>query len=459
VTTGAAIGFRMTMLEPRAASSNSPEATKGLAPYPRTLAKARVIAWLESARGQWPQIVNMTMLIAGLGLGQGTIFVVQTVLVAAGEYGLLATFGTHYSFAILGIILVDAGASTILAREVARSSAEPTSRDDVWQIFWETSAIRLLAALLVGVVATVYAFGFASDGFSRWYVALALPGLLCWAVNGVGLLDGLRLSGVSGITGSAAYVFTAIGLALAAHKSAETAGAILGGAFSLGYLVTLGAQWTALVREGWTPRFRRPTRAGLARSLKDGSALLFQFVPGQINMRVQLVLSSLYLDAEMTALFIYAKQIVTATTQIIGFTLRVEFPSLVEKLAASAKHSLASILSAQKMSFCCAVVFAVGITGTAGIAAAVPDFSLHRAAAVIASFAPTILSLSLALMMIQGLAAIGAYAVIARTFTVSLAVAICVSWLLVTSLNVYAFVLGEMTFHLVAAYLVYRNIR
>ena len=301
----------------------------------------------------------MALLIAGLGLGQGTIFIVQTVLVAAGEYGLLATFGTHYSFAILGIILVDAGASTILAREVARSSAEPMSRDDVWQIFWETSAIRLLVALLVGAVAAVYAFGFASDGFSRWYVALALPGLLCWAVNGVGLLDGLRLSGVSGITGSAAYVFTAIGLALAAHKPAETAGAILGGAFSLGYLVTLGAQWTALGRKGWIPRFRRPTRAGLARSLKDGSALLFQFVPGQINMRVQLVLSSVYLDAEMTALFIYAKQIVTAAMQIIGFVLRVEFPGLVEKLAESGKHSFASILGAQKMALYCAVLFAV----------------------------------------------------------------------------------------------------
>lgn len=459
MTAGTAIGSRMTMLEPGAASSDPTERTGRLAAISLLAARTRVVGWLGSARGRWPQIVNMALLIAGLGLGQGTIFIVQTVLVAAGEYGLLATFGTHYSFAVLGIILVDAGASTILAREVARSSAGPISHDDVWQIFWETSAIRLLVALLVGAVAAVYAFGFASDGFSRWYVALALPGLLCWAVNGVGLLDGLRLSGVSGITGSAAYVFTAIGLALAAYKPAEMAGAILGGAFSLGYLVTLGAQWIALARKGWTPRFRQPTRAGLARSLKDGSALLFQFVPGQINMRAQLVLSSLYLDVEMTALFIYAKQIATATTQIIGFTLRVEFPALVEKLAGSNKHSLASILSAQKMSFYCAVVFAVGITGIAGIAAAVPDFSLHRAAAVIASFAPTILSLSLALMMIQGLAAMGAYAVIARTFTVSLVVAIYVSWLLVTSLNVYAFVLGEVTFHLVAAYLVYRNIR
>ncbi|MGG6546662.1 UNVERIFIED_CONTAM: hypothetical protein NY100_14755, partial [Prevotella sp. 15_C9] len=70
------------------------------------------------------------MLIAGLGLGQGSIFVVQTVLVAAGKYELLAEFGTHYSFAIFGIILVDSGASTTLARVVARLSVERTSHDE-----------------------------------------------------------------------------------------------------------------------------------------------------------------------------------------------------------------------------------------------------------------------------------------------------------------------------------------
>ena len=109
------------------------------------------------------------------------------------------------------------------------------------------------------------------------------------------------------------------------------------------------------------------------------------------------------------------------------------------------------------MTLYCAVVFTVGTTGISGIAAAAPNFRLHRAAAITASFTPTILTLSLALMMIQGLAAMRTYTVIARTFTVSLAIAILVSCLLVTPLNVYAFVLGEMMFHLVAAYLVYRT--
>ncbi|MES2194885.1 MAG: oligosaccharide flippase family protein [Pseudomonadota bacterium] len=449
----------MTMPESGAARSSPSGTARISAASSSMLARSRAVAKLRTNSGRWPQLVNVALLIAGLGLGQGTIFIVQTTLVAAGEYQLLAAFGTHYSFAVLGIILVDAGAGIILARAVARLSAEREPHDEVWRIFCEASAIRLLMAALIGTVAVVYAVAFASDRFSSWYVALALPGLLCWAVNGVGLLDGLKLSGISGITGSAAYMVTALGLALAAHKSTETAGAILGGAFSIGYLTTLIAQWIVLGRKGWFPRFHRPTRAGLLRSLRDGGALLFQLVPGQINMRVQLVLSAVYLGTETTALFIYVKQIVTAATQIIAFVLRVEFPGLVERLAASRRHSVASILGAQKMAFYCAVIFTIGATGVAGMAAAVPDFGLHRAAVIMASFAPTILTLSLSLMMTQALAAMGAYAVIARALAISSVAGMLASYMLVSALGVYAFVVGEVIFHLVGFYIVFRYLR
>lgn len=447
------------MFEPTAGSSDSSEGTRGPAASQFMRARSWIVARLKSARGRWSQIVNIGLLIVGLVFGQGTIFVVQTALLAAGEYELLAEFGTHYSFAILGIIVVDAGASTTLARAVARLAAERRPRDEVWQIFCDTSALRLLIALLVGAAAAVYVLKFPSDGFSRWYVSLALPGLLLWAINGVGLLDGLKLSGISGITGSAAYIITTIGLALATHRSHEAAGAILGGAFSIGYLLTLVAQWTALARKGWYPQFRKVTRAGLMRALEDGGALLFQLVPGQINMRVQLVLSTVYLGAETTALFVYAKQIVTASTQIIGFVLRVEFPSLVEKLSETGKRNLRSILGAQRMALYCAVMFAVGATVISVIAAAVPDFRLHRAAVIIACFTPTILTMSLLLTITQALAALGAYTVIARALAIGSAAGMLAAYVLVSLLDVYAFVVGEVLLNLVGLYVGYRYLR
>ena len=412
-----------------------------------------------SAHAHWPQIANIALLVVGLALGQGSIFVVQTLLVAAGEYELLAAFGAHYSFAILGIILVDAGASTPLARTVARLSADRKSRDEIWRIFCEITAIRIAVAALVGAAAIAYAYGFASDGFSRWYVALALPGLLLWAVNGVGLLDGLRLSGISGITGSAAYIVTAAGLALSTHKPTEAAGAILGGAFSIGYLVTVGAQWTALGRKGWLPRLRRITLEGLAGSFRDGCALLFLDVPGQITMRLQLVLSAAYLGSETTALFVYAKQIMMASTQIIWFVLRTEFPGLIERLAVPARQTLGGIFEAQKLSLYVAMALAVGATGASVIAAAVPDFGLHRAATIIAAFAPTMLTMSISLMVTQALAALGAYTAIARAIAISSAAGMLVSYMLVSTLGVYAFVLGEATFNLASFYLAYRYLQ
>lgn len=414
---------------------------------------------LGSAQGRWPSIVNIALLIAGLGLGQGSIFAVQTALMAAGEYDLLASFGTHYSFAIFAIILVDAGASTTLARMVARLSVEHRSRDEVWRIFCETSAIRLLTASLIGLVAVIYVTDFSSDGFSRCYVTLALPGLLLWAVNGVGLLDGLRLSGVSGIAGSAAYVVTAIGLALAAHRSPETAGAILGGAFSLGYLATLVAQWATLARKGWAPRLRRVTRAGLARSLRDGGAMLFQLVPGQIAMRVQLVLSTIYFGAETTAFFIYAKQVVTASTQIIGFFIRVDFPGLVEKMAAPGKHNLRWVITSQKTTFFCAIILTAGAMVVSGAAALVPGFHLHRAAPIMVAFVPTILTQSIQLMMVQALAALGAYGVLARSLAIGAATGLMVNYALISVFGAFSFALGEMAFNMTGVFLCHRYLR
>ncbi len=416
----------------------------------------RISDFLKSARIRRQWLVNVSLLIAGLGLGQGAIFTVQTALVASGELNLLARFGVHYSFAILAVLMIDAGGSIILARMVARRSARERPDDNVWQTFCEMSAIRLSIACLLATGAVVYALCFASDEFSRWYIAMALPGLLLWAFNAVGLLDGLRMSGVSGLTGSVAYLCTAAGLVVAAHRSAGAAGGVLGAAFSIGYLVTLVAQWVVLGRLGWLPRYRKLTRVGLLALAKDGFALLFQLVPGQINMRAQLVLTTSCLGLETTALFIYAKQIVTALTQILGFVLRVEFPALVDRFAGPGRTTLASIIGAQKTSLFLATASSIATLAVSAIAAAVPSFSLHRAGFVMMLFAPTIWTVSLSMIMTQGLAAMGAYTVSARALAIGSVAGIIVTYLLIAPLQLYGVVFGELTFHTVTFVMMYR---
>jgi O-antigen/teichoic acid export membrane protein len=407
----------------------------------------------------WPHSLNIALLIFGLGFGQGTIFAVQTWLVAQGRFELLSAFNTHYSFAILGIILTDGGASTILARETARLSGGHGANEVFWRIFCETTAFRLLTAALIGIAATAYALTLAPDGFSRCYLLCAVPGLLFWAGNAAGLLDGLKLSGISGITGSLAYAASAIGLALVPDVSPEIAGSVLGSAFSAGYFLTVLAQWAALIHLGWTPRYKTITAAGLVRSFRDGGTLLFQLLPGQIHYRVQLTLSAAYLGSEPTALFAYVKQIVTALTMIVAVVLRVDFPGLVQKVARDGARNFRTVLAAQQTTLVCAVAFTAGAVIVASLSFLMPQSRFSAAAHTLLTFSPTIFTISLSLMTIQAMIALGAYAAVARITTISAAAGIAVSCLLVKPLGLDAFLGGELVFHLVGCVMMDRAIR
>jgi hypothetical protein len=62
-------------------------------------------------------------------------------------------------------------------------------------------------------------------------------------------------------------------------------------------------------------------------------------------------------------------------------------------------------------------------------------------------------------MMIQALAALAAYAAIAKSLAISTAAGMMVSYILVSTLDVYAFVLGEVTLNVVSFYIAYRDLR
>lgn len=398
------------------------------------------------------------LLIAGLGAGQGAIFAVQTWLVASGRYELLSWFGTHYSFAILGIILTDGGASTILAREMSRLSSGHGTSEQLWQIFCETVAFRLVIAALVSIAAAIHAVSFASDDFSRSYLLFALPGWLLWAANAGGLLDGLKLTGISGMIGSLAYTSSAIGLALAPNASPAMAGSILGGAFSAGYLLTVLAQWTVLGCYGWKLQLKKVTARGLFLAFRNGSAMLSQLLPGQIISRVQLALSAAYLGPETTALFTYVKQIVTAVTMMIAVVLRVDFPGLVQKISRTKERRFQGILDAQKTTLYCSIAFTAGVIIVSLLSFEMPQSRFSAASSVLLAFSPTILTMSFSLMMIQAMVALGAYTPVAKITAIAAAASIAASCFLVTSLGLYAFVAAELIFHLLAIALAYHDL-
>jgi len=391
--------------------------------------------------------MNLGLLIAAMALGQGAIFGVQTWLLANGRFELLSWFGTHYSFAIFGIILTDGGTSTILARDLARLSSSQDSSDEFWRSFCAIVVFRLSVVVLLGLAAVVYIVSVAADGFSRSYLLCILPGLLFWAGNPTGLLDGLRLSGIGGMTGSLAYVASAVALALVPNASPEMAGLILGAAFSGGYFLAVLTQWTILSRLGWAPRIKKATAAGLIPAFKNGAAMSFQLVPGQIGWRVQLALSAVYLGPETTAVLTYVKQIVNAVTMVIMTVVRVDFPGLVQKVSRTAEPTFRTIAEAQKTTLFCAVAFTIGAILVSSLSFIVPQSRFAAAAHALLMFSPTILTTAFSAMMAQGMIALGTFAAVARITAIGAAAGIAASCLLVGPLGLYAILAGELVSH------------
>jgi hypothetical protein len=397
-----------------------------------------------SASRSFSTIANIVLLLGGFGFGQGTIFVAQTWLVAAGDYHFLAAFGTHFLFAVLGSFVVDAGSITTLARHTAASPRDPPSQQRLWQIFWNTAIFRLAVAVILIGASVVYAVSPMADGFSHFYALLVAPAFLFFAGNGAGLLDGLRFSGVSGICGALPYASSAFALVLARHQSPEVAGAILGTAFSVGSLLAVAAHWIVLARLGWQPRRGTVTVRGLLVAAREGGAMLGVMLPGQLYGRAQMVLSAAYLGAETTALFIYVKQVVSGVVQVIAFVQRVEFPTLVRRLSMPQGGLFRTIVSAQKL-VATAGILATLIVLAAGLAVASWQESRFGAVApLLSAFSSTILAMTALLLVAQSLAATGAYEGLAIDNIVFNAMGLVASFLFLSRIGVYAFLAGDL---------------
>lgn len=394
--------------------------------------------------GRFSAVVNIALLLGGYGFGQGAMFAAQTLLVATGEYRLLALFGTNFLLAVLGTFLVDAGALTTLARQAAASSREAGSRGPLWQAFWDTSVFRMGLAIALTLVAAIYALSPFADGFSRSYMLSAIPAFLVYAGNAAGLLDGLGFSGISGISGALPYAISALVLVFVRHEQLELAGAILGAAYSAGCLLTVAMQWTVLAKFGWQPRLRATSVRGVRSSARQGTAMLGVVLPGQLYSRAQLLLSQAWLGAEATAFFLYAKQVVNAAIQVIGFVQRVEFPTLVSRLSRADGNLFRIILTSHRLMGAAGIMATVAMFAAGRVAAQWPESRFGPVAPLLSAFSPTILAMTALIMIALALAGMDVVEGLARDVIIFNLIGVAASYLFLRGLGVYAFVAGDL---------------
>jgi hypothetical protein len=402
---------------------------------------------VSSKQGAFRRLVNLGMLIGGFGIGQGSIFLAQTYLVATGRTQLLALFGTHFSVAMLGIIAVEAGSLTILSAQIARLLVSGDSRDKLWQSYWETTAYRVTVALLLVIGLLIFRSLVPLPDFSEYYLLGALPALLIWSLNGAGFLDGLQKSGISGLTGSIAYVASAVGLVMAVDASDTEAGLLTGAALSVGYGLTVVIQFGALSILGWRPRYATPTAVGIRKAFVEESSMLAGLLPGQLYFRVQLAIAAAFLGPTATAMLVYAKQIIGAASQVAGFARRIEFPRMVQAVHANPAISPMPLILIQKISFAVAVAAAVAIVAASLVIISISNGFAAQAWAFLALFSVTILTEAVGQSLVQGLFARNRFhgAAVARILAVVFAIAFAYAF--VHMAGTHVFILSDLVSH------------
>jgi len=402
---------------------------------------------ISSEQGAFRRLVNLGLLIGGFGLGQGSIFLAQSYLVATGRTELLALFGTHFSFAMLGIIAVEAGSLTILSAQIARLLISEGTESSLWRVYWETTVFRFTMAAILIAGSLLFVQFAPLPAFSRAYTLSILPAFFIWAFNGAGFLDGLQKSGVSGITGAIAYIASAVALALSLNMPPEQAGYVTGGALSLGYIVTVVTQFAALAGFGWRLRFERPRKQGIHRAFVEEGSMLMGLLPGQLYFRAQLAISTLFLGTTATAMLVYAKQIVGAASQVAAFARRIEFPRMVQAVAGNRMLGIRALILMQKSSFAIAAALFVGIVATSLVIMARFDGFTQQAWTFLALFSITILTESLGQALVQCLFARNFIhgAGVARITAVVVAAAF--SYLLARAVGSHVFILSDLVSH------------
>lgn len=334
--------------------------------------------------------MNLVGLLAGFGLGQGSLFAVQTWLLATGEIAFMGRFAIINTMILLAYQAIDLGGLVILARHVA--TAEDHAGRDIPTFFWSFTAVRIIIAFVLTLIGLIW-LAVNPTSFDSNYTAMAIPGLILLAVSPGGILDGHNMSGWTGATWALPFVASAIALPFGLEMSSRDAGMLLGGALSLGAILAVAVQYGLLHWQGLTVPYRRPKVAVMREGGHEALLYLVSWLPGQLSFRAQVGIAAALLGLNATALFIYAKQIIMIATRFLVFARRVEYPALVTQLA-DRQHLVRKVVSIQRISL------SMGVVGTVifAIFGLLMNFAfplkLHGAGLVIATFAPIILTAS-----------------------------------------------------------------
>ncbi|WP_421856582.1 hypothetical protein [Oceanicaulis sp.] len=319
------------------------------------------------------KVANFVGLVSGFVVGQGSIFIVNSYLIFNQDYESAFTFSLYFSIATLLITLCECGSIQILARHGVDSLSQDEKNIHFDEYFIYICIWRLFYTMLI-LSLSLMAFSIYHDGKIANFIAAFSPALIFWSVNSAGLIDSRGASGVSGILNSIPYIAATLGLILCILYFGGLNEIVLGISMAGGYFLVVGLQTVYLLVSGSrisinTINFSIFRSAGLSTI-----SMMAAIAPGQLYQRLLLLIVGGMLPVEYGAAYAYAKNLVSAASQFVGFARRVSFPNTVRLVGPGAKShrpSLNELFQAQTLPFYLSIALTlfVAVYGLAAISA------------------------------------------------------------------------------------------
>lgn len=364
-------------------------------------------------------------LLLGIILGQGIVFLVQTVLVYEGRFAQTASLG--FGLAMLSLVqwLADWGGLVLQARLSARG--EPL------RCIWET----LVGRLLVVPVVTAAQLGSAgwlagTDDLAHgilWGGAVVAP---IWALNLSGYIDGRAMNGVGGPLAGLPWACAAAAAYVVLSRDAPgyEAGISIGLAYGLGCALCVMGQFAIAAREQISGSLFEVSLRGVLAFLADGGAYCVGELPGQFYGRALLLVVTQSFGPSTAGVYVYVRQIISAVAQTVMLVKRVEFPAL--SLVVTTKGAVSSLMfRTQVFGLLCSIA-ALGVSlCTLAYAIESPTWRFAPIAMQLPYFCIGLPIWAVAVTLGQALIILGkvrVYAIINFLVTaISTAVAVCIS--------------------------------
>lgn len=404
--------------------------------------------------------INLAGLASGFVLGQGTFLIVSTWLVAAGNYPLLTATTLSMNFFAILLQTADLGGNVVLSRARLRAGHhDGQSFQSILSAMFICRLLSLALTLLLSLAYLALSVRVGTDLFGPGALLGAGPGLAFWCLNQQGRLDAIRKTSAIGIASALPWLAVCAGIFIS-RLSAEGfySGFYFGLYYSLGTAAVVAVNYIELWRAGERTRFRAPSVRRLRHTAKNGVAILFAWLPGQLSGRIQMAIAGFFLPAAVAGLFVYARNLLNAGNNVSFLIRRLEFPQVVEAMKAKAQRLDAIRLAFIKHRLSLAFSSAVCVAGLATFGLRLVDMSegslqrLAEAAIIVGMLSPFFFTASIAGAFAQVLQAAGRPTAILSVNYLSLAAGVAVSLALVTTLGLWALVAGTAVTALIQLY-------